>query len=685
MAELNVSRKSVQALLSLSDINTKGKIYVIPNYQRPYKWDVEKCETLWLDLTNFFEECKRTNDNSKEYFLGTIVTCTDVANTNQIDVIDGQQRLTTLYLLMRAFYTKLEEQAISDPSDEEISGLMQSIAPCIWNVNKLTLKVTDKTSIHINSEVASVLDNEVFHRILASGEYPTPTNPKAKKLKYSTNYEANYAFFLNEYDKYKQRRPQDWKELCLSIIQRSIVLPIECTDLDSALTIFGTLNDRGLPLTDSDIFKAELYKLCESPKAKQDFSNDWKELDENVSKAGLSIDDIFRYYTHVVRGKNKDNTQEIGLRKFYAGNDGKFNLFKADNFFSTIQSVAGFWISILQDTETFNKNVTNHPYCTIEAKKYIQCLCAYPNDYWRYPTTVFYITHHDSPTFKEDFSSFLKHLMAYMFVRFIEQPSVNAVKRPIFTFCIELAQNNSANFTYPVVEDFKESIKAFSFSKMTKPLLLLNAYLFDDNQPLLKENMDIEHIFPQKWQNTNYNGWNFEDAKSYLNMFGNKIILENRLNIIAGNGYFGQKKRDYAKSKVKEVNTLADYDSNDWLKEDIENRTEQIVRRLTSFFKSTLAAEKTLIPVILLSVRDGDESLTISEIDEQGEKQYLLQIKCKDYSQATPLDIVQNKISMVEKQEMFKTINETVNYIDKVFFSKHYDEIIEQLANLNLL
>ena len=138
MAELQISKKSIQELLSLSDSNNRGKIYIIPEYQRPYKWDVEKCETLWIDLTNFYETHK--NHNNKEYFLGTIVTCAEENDKTNIDVIDGQQRLTSFYLLLRAIYAKLEAMLVASPDDEEIIGLMSSIAPCIWNVNNITRK-----------------------------------------------------------------------------------------------------------------------------------------------------------------------------------------------------------------------------------------------------------------------------------------------------------------------------------------------------------------------------------------------------------------------------------------------------------------------------------------------------------------------------------------------------------------
>lgn len=98
----------------------------------------------------------------------------------------------------------------------------------------------------------------------------------------------------------------------------------------------------------------------------------------------------------------------------------------------------------------------------------------------------------------------------------------------------------------------------------------------------------MEHIFPQKWQNTNYNGWTREDAKEYLEQIGNKMWLEKKINIRAGNGYFGRKKEKYKESNFLEARDLANYPKNDWLKEDIEARNEEIYNRLYAFFKENI-------------------------------------------------------------------------------------------------
>jgi hypothetical protein len=99
---------------------------------------------------------------------------------------------------------------------------------------------------------------------------------------------------------------------------------------------------------------------------------------------------------------------------------------------------------------------------------------------------------------------------------------------------------------------------------------------------------DIEHIFSKKWQNTNYNGWNFNDAQIYLESFGNKIVLEKKLNIQAGNNYFNNKKQKYASSKISSVLALSKLSQKDWLKNDIEEREKLFATEVLRFFRENI-------------------------------------------------------------------------------------------------
>jgi hypothetical protein len=101
-------------------------------------------------------------------------------------------------------------------------------------------------------------------------------------------------------------------------------------------------------------------------------------------------------------------------------------------------------------------------------------------------------------------------------------------------------------------------------------------------------NFQIEHIFPKKWQNTNYKGWNEEDAENYLELYGNKVVFEQKLNIQAGNGYFGKKKEKYFESAIANVIDLSKIKQNDWEKNDIIVREERFCNTIIEFINNEL-------------------------------------------------------------------------------------------------
>lgn len=565
MAELHVSKKTIGKLFS----EMQNRKFIIPDFQRPYKWDIEKCETLWNDIENFtVTDAKSGSD----YFLGTIVSYNDDTNKN-FEIIDGQQRITSLFLMLRSFYRKLEDMI----EDDDVKGLKNQLAPCIWDVDAISQKVFNKTTIHIKSEVATEEDNEVLHKILETGVCVEEAED---------NYSVNYRFFKKSCDDYAKKNPLQWKQFCVTILQKCIILPIECDAQDTALTIFSTLNDRGLPLADSDIFKAQIYRNLPIGEIRKEFANTWKELTQICKQASTTIDDMFRYYSHILRARNDDKTKEIGLRKFYA--EEKYKRLKEELLMKEILILANFWLSVNSAVENEDEDGFVYTIST-EARKYIHCLTCYPNEFWKYATSVFFLKNKDNITFDEDFCAFLKKIIAFLFVKFIEAPTVNAIKDDIYGACINIQSKNKLLLEVSLNEEsINKKIDEDGSTKISRALLLLDAYLNSNQTTLIPYTFEIEHIFPRKWQNANYNGWNKEDAKVYLDKLGNKIVFEKKLNIQAGNGYFGQKKKKYMESKIACVKELSEYPENDWVKTDIEAREEIFKTNLIKFFKKQL-------------------------------------------------------------------------------------------------
>ena len=239
MSKLNVDQKNICALLG-----DKKSDFIIPDYQRPYAWTEEECQTLWEDIFEFsFPEGKYNQfNNDEEYYLGPVVTFKN--NEGKLEVIDGQQRLTTIMLLLRAFYVRFGSM-----KTEESMKTKELIAKCLWKTDEFG--TANLNELKIDSEVATDNDKEEFLEILKTGE--VKENQKSK-------YANNYRFFQKKIEEFLNEYLDVFSYLPIRILNNCILLPIEADNQNTALRIFSTLNDRGLPLSDADIFKAQFYK-----------------------------------------------------------------------------------------------------------------------------------------------------------------------------------------------------------------------------------------------------------------------------------------------------------------------------------------------------------------------------------------------------------------------------------------
>lgn len=234
MSKLNIDQKTIFQLFS-----EKKADFLIPDYQRPYAWEETECQTLWEDIFAFAfpdNDYSKFDSDNNEYFLGPIVTFKNEQNKKEI--IDGQQRLTTLMLLLRAFYEKFTFM-----QDENSKKTRENLEKCIWKTDEFG--TPDKTKLKIDSEVATDNDKTEFLDILKTGKISDDMKSK---------YANNYKFFQKQIANFLNDFPSYFSYLPTRILNNCILLPIEAESQNTALRIFSTLNDRGLPLSDADIF-----------------------------------------------------------------------------------------------------------------------------------------------------------------------------------------------------------------------------------------------------------------------------------------------------------------------------------------------------------------------------------------------------------------------------------------------
>lgn len=565
MSKLNIDQQTVLKLFS-----DKRSDFLIPDYQRPYAWGEDQLLTLWEDLLAFAIPHGDADafDSDDEYFLGPIVT---FRNTDRrLEIIDGQQRLTTLMLLLRAFYAKFENQ-----KDKESRLTLAKIAECLWKTDEFG--EADRDQLKIDSEVASDDDKEEFLSILKTGLVAP-----GQKSKYATAFN----FFKDRIEKFTLECPSYIAKLAIRALNNLILLPIEAESQGTALRILSTLNDRGLPLSDADIFKSQFYKYFSDQGRKVEFVQRWRALEETSKKVFASsranpVDELFTrymYYERACRGIRDTTTQ--GLRDFFETNG--YELLKKDETLENLESLLGFWVQVsAQDDSVFSDAVLRRLFVLHYA----------PNRMWTFFVSVYFMHNRDAEGKLDQgkFEQFLTLITGFIWAYAVVEPGVNALRTPIYPQMVRLVRNEAVTFENHKFtrQQIKEKFTSYSFSNgrpVTKSMLVWWAFQ-DPKQQILgfDTKLEIEHIYAKKRAEREATLSN----NDLLEALGNKAFLEKRINVRATDYRFVDKLKCYLGAETlsgqrregtRNVELVALASSReDFQEADIKERTSQMI------------------------------------------------------------------------------------------------------------
>ena len=537
--------------------------YIIPDYQRPYRWDIDQCEKLWDDIKEFHYQ-RIDSEGIGDYFLGSI-TVYDGKDEDENDVmlvIDGQQRIITLSLLIKALYEK-------ETTNE---GLLACI--CKSNVNKRSI---DTGSPKVVSRVIEKDDNKYFKDII------TKNKPNG-----STRLGKNYERIRKCVDEWFEENPNNPKavdDLVTTLLKKVKVLRINADSEDDAFMIFETINDRGVPLDATDIFKVKLCKKYEEndPKRdRKDFFNEWKELEEHWF--------LFVMYMYILRARdNVTDSTMPKLRKYFED--------KFDEPKTVMEDLAK-----IKDIRDANFNM---PPKVMQWWKVIE---KFPNVWWQYPLYVFLFNkmekklddgRWDVSESVDDFDELIKSTIKYLVIKGVIYRSVSQIKTSILRVCADIA-NGKDNYLSKYDEDMKKEADAFTrsiedhdnFGRYRELLVYLNSCLVEnesgtDGEFYKKINQSnkkihIEHILPKNWNN--YDDWDETSHAENLNRLGNMMLLPSKTNIQASNEFFQKKKEKYKEVKfLKETDLVAETPDTNWNPALLNRRDKEIKDRIFNF------------------------------------------------------------------------------------------------------
>ena len=478
-------------------------------------------------------------------------------------------------LLLRALYTHyLVAQ------DAQTVKTREEIAKCIWKTDEFSNPIMEQ--LKINSLVATDEVKDEFLSILLKGEAPDNMH---------SNYAVNYRYFQGKIKELINKMPSSFMYFPVRLMNNCILLPIEAESQDTALTIFSTLNNRGLPLSDADIFKAQFYKFYTTKGKKDDFVLRWSKLNTLCEKifhpiSGTPMDELFTKYMYYERAKMRiDSSTTEALRKFYEKDN--YSLLKNDTTFANLEDLASFWNDVFsQNEDRFSQRVLRAFYV----------LCYAPNSMWGYILSVYYMKNRqaDGSLDEADLFTFLNKITAFTWAYAVTNPGVNSLRTPMYAEMINIIDSNPVEF-----EKYKFDKASLSTSfgnyefRNTRPItksILTWWALSDDAQklPSLETAFEIEHIYAK---NRCDKEKSLSDPKK-IESLGNKAILEKRINIRASDYRFIDKKKyydgyenSYGVSKEGTINhelRSMSAEMMDFIETNIDARKEKI---LESFYK----------------------------------------------------------------------------------------------------
>ncbi len=344
----DVEDREIQAYpRSIRDL-LQNKQYTIDFYQREYKWETRHVEELLDDLESRFAENYRTDDERtsvqyyEQYFLGSIILS---KKEGQQFIVDGQQRLTTLTLLL-IYLNNIQKD---DNSRIDLQPLIYST---VYGRRSFNLDIDERT--------------EIMEALLKGNSFDTKDGPESVQ-----NVWDRYSNIKEYYDDTPKGDELpffiDW------LLEKVVLVEITAHSDEDAYTIFETMNDRGLSLSPTDMLKGYLIAKIAEDDAKQKSLGTWKSVIHRLKKEGDDQDsDFFKawfraQHAETIRERKKGASpgdfDHIGTKyhRWIRDNSDELGLMKSQNFEEFVNRNMDFYARqygrIRMATQVFDKDL----------------------------------------------------------------------------------------------------------------------------------------------------------------------------------------------------------------------------------------------------------------------------------------------------------------------------------------
>jgi uncharacterized protein with ParB-like and HNH nuclease domain len=564
----------------LNDLFGKDLSYIIPEYQRPYSWDCigksdknNQVNVMWQDLIDFFD-----SGNQNIYFMGSMVVIGDVSS-RKYEVVDGQQRMTTLSILIvsiKCFLKGVKENdllAIDKKNDITtfIDNVIKDLDSLLFNQNLFGSIVQEK-KVKIE-KVSGFNYDDILEATMecADSNKVDMKNATEEQKEVALRYFKNRIYFTERLAEkftsdtiFTYQNAQKLNEFIHFLKTKVTIIQIRSPRFDVAYQIFEILNNRGLPLSNKDLFRnfliSEFTQLKSSNPTKYahiDANERWRNLEEKH----IDVEFISRY-VESMRGKKQQYSAFNDLQDLYKGNRFQDSLDKTklDFFYADIESQLINYSKII-----------SYDFDSPEIKNRITFLLNSGN---ASPILNLTLALFRYTVDSEKLLSFLKIFERYI-IYMLLAPKARFQNSVIFDCIKNLNENEfeQAKEKILLTDEQKDELKSCFDSSITDnttaKIMISRCFWANENQ-IDKDVVDVkldfdvatlEHIIPQNPKiDTNWiNDFSQQFRKENTYKLGNMTLLTKEKNSSVKNFDFNIKKKKYTNSKLnftKELGSL---------------------------------------------------------------------------------------------------------------------------------
>lgn len=554
----------------------------IPEYQRPYIWSRDEVNELLDDLT-----FAQTEKPDQEYFLGSFVFQSKKANAvqgqefDENDLLDGQQRMTTLLMLFAC---------IRDLAQDE--NAKKACQNCIYQQGNSFSEVPERNRLMfaIRPEVQEFVDqflvpessterHQDLERIANSKDDTSRQNMARAILEIRR--------FFN--DPEKEASPE---ELLKFLLNKVLFIYVATQDLDDAFRLFTILNDRGVPLRNSDILKSMNLGALEKDSDKTRYAKLWE-----VAEGELG-DDFDRFLNHLrtilVKEKARLNLLQEFEDKIYnpkekdkaTGQKKPVLLTKGKATFELVERYLEHYKSLLggsnyDDTDNSFRfdNLIKVMLTGLPSTDWIPPLLSYFNKF-KYDHLLDFLTQLDnkfSADWIAQYSPTERIVYMVEIIRAIE--SANIATEVLSNTCFDIN-----------IDIFLRSTEASVYGRrFTRYLLIKLDYFFQDHAHRMTfESLSVEHVLPQTPANNSQWKKDFTDEEraKWTDRLGNLVLISTSKNASQGRADYAEKKTKYFAKKISTCpNSLRVLQNGQWTPVELEANHALVLEKIRKHYR----------------------------------------------------------------------------------------------------